>query len=278
MWGEFGAHSCLYPHYMGDLPEGRTDSEYVSKHLLLHLLQHNVTPSILSEINARELNNSNPTQLTTKESIKTWIETSVPIGYKEAYFIVASHCCLAEVLAPIKAELAREPHLHLTSLVNTVVVSTGICEAIYHFTEKCDKLWLSIVNGVSTTHAERLQVLFDTLMELQSQSLEIVYRTPGYAAFDNTLVPIDAMAEYTRQYAAQVYAHSRFVETADGALKCMYKGDAYTVALTTETDNTKNFAWHTLQAKPDLCRLVRGSPPSVILAAHTRRHSTSLWI
>jgi hypothetical protein len=230
MWGKFNIHVCRHMHHADDFSEGQKDSQYVSKHLLLQLLQHNVTPSALNEINARELNSSNPTLLTTAESLQEWQQTSAARDYKEPFFIMASQRCLAEVIKPIQAELALEPHLRLTSLVDTVVINAGIWEAYYHTTASCDNMWFHIAKGANTTHADRLQVIFDTLMELQTPTLEIVYRTPGYATFNETMPLVDDQAEYTRQYAAKIYAHSRFVQRDDGSLKCMYKGDAYTVA------------------------------------------------
>jgi hypothetical protein len=56
-------------------------------------------------------------------------------------------------------------------------------------------------------------------MELQSPTLEIVYRMPGYATLNMTKAPIDAMAESMQQYAAKIYVHLRFVERDDRTLK-----------------------------------------------------------
>jgi hypothetical protein len=235
-WGQFEVHVCRHPYYKDDLPEAQRDSEYISRPLVARLLRHNITPEVLSNITAKDGDKFNNTQQKSTSSLSRLLEADLPSDYKERYFMLAYQGCWAHIVGPVKADLERDPELRLTSLVDTVIVSAGIWEAYYYSADYCDSAWFHISRKPNTTHNERLQTMFETLMDLQSPTLEVVFRTPGYATFNETMAPIDAIADYTRQYAAKVYSHSRYVKTEDGSLKCMYKGDAYTVAPVNDTN------------------------------------------
>jgi hypothetical protein len=256
-WHGFDVQACRPTYRLNDHPEALHNPAYVSKSLLRHLEKYmtsnsvnnaatvgeqdkattvtetnkgdvNITAPVLLDINqtSNTSNHSNTASTSNTDHRRLAEMDSVQEhnvthdDFAEHYYILAKHECLANIETVIRAELAVEPHLRLASLVDTVIISAGIWEAFHGSANGCTRAYQQLYPDRPFSLQDRLATLFDALIGLQSPTLEVVFRTTGYASTPETLVSVDSMHNYTRQYAANLYQNTSTVHGQGERLKC----------------------------------------------------------